>query len=854
MAASGLLLVLSAVLLMSGYDYRHTGASFPDMKSRLYDVELGMNNLYDALRGFQQKQASMMALLEKSSARVNNATEAKGEQEADAQSYLFRKWGYDLPEDEQREAQRLYQQYGYNVYLSDRLPLDRALPDTRDPKCLTKTYPEDLPSLGVVIIYLNEALSVIKRALRSIIDRTPQHLLKEIILVDDNSSNEDLKGDLDQYVEQMQQQNPSVHITRVRHQQQQGLAHARVSGWRAATADVVAILDAHVEVHLRWAEPLLTQIQADRTVVASPVFDRVNFDDLEVTNYPAAAHAFDWALWCLYESFSPDYYLLKDRSLPGKSPSVMGILVADREYLGEIGALDEGMKVYGGENVELGIRVWTCGGSIEVVPCSKIAHIERSHKPYLPDLSVAMKRNALRVAEVWMDEYKHNVNMAWNLPFENHGIDIGDVSERKKLRQQLKCKPFKWYLENVYPKLDPWDNILAYGAMKNLDANLCIQGPATGHTPVSYNCHTYRSQHTFYRQSGELYVGGMKSHKYSDNHCLTDTGGTHTDPGLYNCKEALRTGMSIYWDFTQVDKEFLDKQVAEKLTRKTAEKDQQDANDAAMLQSARQVCLLHHQQVKAKRDVEKAVVDYRRQYQQGLSPKDVPAREALLTLPGLLGEDPDSSRRVQRQKEQLKAWLLQQRDEQAEKSHRHKMEKLHDDRRRVDLDNDALKLQNIELERRKAAAVAAKEWNMTMMTKTEGRRHQGSNMKNMESEQVQHEVSMMGAPGLCPSSDRKPPPESLERINEFHQHQIEEKKRTDMEKKKEEMRHDGVRLDSARIAVLMERQQARHKKQLRRHVDTTNKHLAASPQHREVGIGRGHIDESFFSKFNTSSR
>lgn len=62
--------------------------------------------------------------------------------------------------------------------------------------------------------------------------------------------------------------------------------------------------------------------------------------------------------------------------------------------------------------------MWTCGGSIEVVPCSKIAHIERAHKPYMPDLSMAMKRNALRVAEVWMDEFKHNINLAWNLPFE----------------------------------------------------------------------------------------------------------------------------------------------------------------------------------------------------------------------------------------------------------------------------------------------------------------------------------------------------------------------------------------------------------------------------------------------------
>lgn len=40
-----------------------------------------------------------------------------------------------------------------------------------------------------------------------------------------------------------------------------------------------------------------------------------------------------------------------------RSPSIMGILVADRKFFGEIGSLDGGMKIYGGENVELGIRV-----------------------------------------------------------------------------------------------------------------------------------------------------------------------------------------------------------------------------------------------------------------------------------------------------------------------------------------------------------------------------------------------------------------------------------------------------------------------------------------------------------------
>lgn len=70
--------------------------------------------------------------------------------------------------------------------------------------------------------------------------------------------------------------------------------------------------------HSCRAEPLLTQIKGDRTVVTSPVFDKVNYDDLTVIPYEPAAHAFDWALWCMYESFSDDYYKLMDGSLPGK--------------------------------------------------------------------------------------------------------------------------------------------------------------------------------------------------------------------------------------------------------------------------------------------------------------------------------------------------------------------------------------------------------------------------------------------------------------------------------------------------------------------------------------------------------
>ncbi|XP_010963166.2 polypeptide N-acetylgalactosaminyltransferase 18 isoform X2 [Camelus dromedarius] len=480
-------------------------------------------------------------------------TPAKPE-EAEAEPFtdssLFAHWGQELSPEGRRVALKQFQYYGYNAYLSDRLPLDRPLPDLRPSGCRNLSFPDSLPEVSIVFIFVNEALSVLLRSIHSAIERTPSHLLKEIILVDDNSSNEELKEKLTEYVDKVNGQKPGF-IKVVRHSKQEGLIRSRVSGWRAATAPVVALFDAHVEFNVGWAEPVLTRIKENRKRIISPSFDNIKYDNFEIEEYPLAAQGFDWELWCRYLNPPKAWWKLENSTAPIRSPALIGCFIVDRQYFQEIGLLDEGMEVYGGENVELGIRVWQCGGSVEVLPCSRIAHIERAHKPYTEDLTAHVRRNALRVAEVWMDEFKSHVYMAWNIPQEDSGIDIGDITARKALRKQLQCKTFRWYLVSVYPEMRMYSDIIAYGVLQNsLKTDLCLdQGPDTENVPIVYICHGMTPQNVYYTSSQQIHVGILSpTVDDDDNRCLVDV---NSRPRLIECSYAKAKRMKLHWQFSQ---------------------------------------------------------------------------------------------------------------------------------------------------------------------------------------------------------------------------------------------------------------------------------------------------------------
>lgn len=62
---------------------------------------------------------------------------------------------------------------------------------------------------------------------------------------------DDLTGPLERHIKNFNAKYPGL-LKIVRHQKRQGLTQARISGWEASTAAVVAILDAHIEVNMAW--------------------------------------------------------------------------------------------------------------------------------------------------------------------------------------------------------------------------------------------------------------------------------------------------------------------------------------------------------------------------------------------------------------------------------------------------------------------------------------------------------------------------------------------------------------------------------------------------------------------------
>lgn len=313
------------------------------------------------------------------------------------------------------------------------------------------------------------------RCLHSIYNRTPADLLHEIILINDNSTVEDLYYPLEAYIADKFGDKVKV----IRNKERKGLIVTRMEGARAATGEVIVFLDSHMEVNVNWLPPLIEPIQENPKTATVPILDSFSPYTLE---YERLGHGtrggFSWDLV---------YKWLPKRDIDNVRPDEpfpLGVMTGGayairKDYFFELGGYDEGLFIWNGENYELSFKLGLCGGQLLGCPCSHVAHTSKLRVKYREqnfgvDFSA---KNLKRVATVWMEDYKDVLIQSNPKRYE---VDIGDISKPLAIKAKLNCKPFSHFLNEVVPEIlerfppHKWQNFAKGAIYSEAAPELCI--------------------------------------------------------------------------------------------------------------------------------------------------------------------------------------------------------------------------------------------------------------------------------------------------------------------------------------------------------------------------------------------
>ncbi|XP_035281091.1 RIB43A-like with coiled-coils protein 2 [Anguilla anguilla] len=327
-----------------------------------------------------------------------------------------------------------------------------------------------------------------------------------------------------------------------------------------------------------------------------------------------------------------------------------------------------------------------------------------------------------------------------------------------------------------------------------------------------------------------------------------------------------------------VDIDALDFQVKERRDREDQEAEILNAYATDLLCHDRAACVLESRESRDRRRLEETVQHFRQVFQQPTSrwefdlndPDLLKKQEGGQVLQGLAGEDPDWKDRVKRQQEQLREWSLQQQRELELARQQQRQTDQQYDQSRVALDSRTIELQKIQEQRQRALAVATKDFNLTKAVEVaEQRQRQWQQEEEDNIVEIQNQLqtlelnqgpegsaSVLGLARLWLNKGLTA--EHQKHIIEFQLQQAEEKRRASMAQRQRELQLEQSRVASARTALLLERQQARTTRRLRRDMGNTNAQLAEAQlqqkKYLEKTLNSNAPDERYFTQFNTSSR
>lgn len=355
-----------------------------------------------------------------------------------------------------------------------------------------------LPTVSVIMTMRNEQPGMVSLTTHAILARTPPELLVEVIIINDS--------DLKDTAEMRALERVSEKVVHIHTKEREGCARSRLIGARVAKGEVLMFIDSHVEMlSSTWYQHLVLPIlENPRTVTSQQLQymgDLANhtYNDLASrgSHYGAVTEKFFFG----YESYrfkGQIHQMTPSPWEPYEMPFAPGALFAVRkDEFWRLGGYDEGLYVWGAENLEFSIKIWLCGGRLVQVPCSSTGHMYRvkdahkwtndnftsletklglnfpggEFKAYGGKQPAAMTkiwlRNNIRITNLWLGDtwkrfyYKVVFGSEYLAP-EWAQFEKEDDYMRKQIRfrEKNQCRDFTWFDTHVYMRLlgihTPW--------------------------------------------------------------------------------------------------------------------------------------------------------------------------------------------------------------------------------------------------------------------------------------------------------------------------------------------------------------------------------------------------------------
>jgi len=291
--------------------------------------------------------------------------------------------------------------------------------------------PSEIKTVSVVLPCAEERELALKTAAK-FCERTPEHALQEVVVVDDGSSpplKELFQKSFAEYYSK------DCNIVHQRHSETLGLMIAKQTGGKAAKGDVVAFFDCHVSPKPKWSDEIFKLVRENPKRMVVPMITDLDLDTFEERK-DSAAHTKCYLTW------DADFKWFDDQS--DYIPAISGGLVAmTRWWFKATGGFDEVMRGWGGENLDQSLRSWLCGGEIMRAKSSRIAHMwrtgdRRTSPHYHGSRGRGRVDNRARVVAAWYDVFSQK--------YPGRKVPDSEVRNYDEVKKSLGCKPFAYFL------------------------------------------------------------------------------------------------------------------------------------------------------------------------------------------------------------------------------------------------------------------------------------------------------------------------------------------------------------------------------------------------------------------------